>query len=335
MLSAASGRVIYSDFDDPHARECAKNKANFGRQVIIEFGDGLALRYAHLDDVFLRLSQTVAVDQLVGTVGDTGLCENNSGQTAHLHTSVYSNIDRSVAGCTAKRGFDNMRDYLITGSAPGSSTRCEAYAARFEFQQGAQLAVSGGTWNDRQIGLIGTSFAFSSVVDGVAVPHLDVSGPAGWNAGSAFRFLSFTPPGMSVDRSMGWQLIPPVSGEYTGTISQGGSTYRAEFEINATSQLEPPEVTRLRVTGGSVSISWKPGADAESFLVRINAVPFIGSVVVERVVPAQDRSASFNIALEPGDYQAVVWAFPEDLTTPGSFQSSFDIASDFRLFTVP
>ncbi len=61
-------------------------KGTYGNQVIIDHGDGVQTRYAHMDSVTVSAGDEVAIGQQVGVEGSTG---NSTG--SHLHFEVIIN----------------------------------------------------------------------------------------------------------------------------------------------------------------------------------------------------------------------------------------------------
>src|SRR6185312_6928916 len=49
----------------------------------------------------------------------------------------------------------------------------------------AEMSVIGGTFLDRDGGIVGTSFLFDPLLPGGTVPFLAIRGPTGWNANNA------------------------------------------------------------------------------------------------------------------------------------------------------
>lgn len=80
---------------------------------------------------------------------------------------------------------------------------------------------------------------------------------------------------------------------------------------------------------------------AQSFMVRVNLVPFTGTIEGEKVVSGASRSATLSglVLLGGNEYQAVVWGFSQDVQTPGPivgpFNFAFNLASDDNFFIVP
>lgn len=68
----------------------AKRKGSYGRLVIIDHGDGVESRYAHLQRIVVKPGQIVAAGEIVGTVGSSG---RSTGP--HLHFEVREQ-DRAI-----------------------------------------------------------------------------------------------------------------------------------------------------------------------------------------------------------------------------------------------
>lgn len=219
--------------------------------------------------------------------------------------------------------------------AVDDATAAVSNAASFEVLPPFPLHIAGGTWFDRDLGLIGTAFMFESRIDGEPLPYVDISGPSGWNGGNTFRSFAFAPPGISADRAMWWDLIPPVTGTYIATGQTSAGPVQVPLSIDASSQLPPPTVEQAIVTADGVEISWNAHPSARSFLVRLNDIPFPNFSLGEILLPSQVRNWTFGLNLPPGNYQAVVWAFPENLTEPGTIQTPFNISSDSLFFAEP
>lgn len=79
--AAASGVVI----------EASYSKKGYGKTIVIRHKDGIhQARYAHLDEIFVRVGQEVKVRQRIGLVGATGFVrgENGNKNASHLHFEV-------------------------------------------------------------------------------------------------------------------------------------------------------------------------------------------------------------------------------------------------------
>ena len=60
--------------------------SGYGNQVIIDFGNGIAAAYSHLDSIAVSAGQAVSLGQFIGTVGNTG-----ASYGAHLHFGLLIN----------------------------------------------------------------------------------------------------------------------------------------------------------------------------------------------------------------------------------------------------
>ncbi|OXS26401.1 MAG: hypothetical protein BI182_08380 [Acetobacterium sp. MES1] len=58
----------------------------YGNQVVIDFGNGIAAAYSHLDSIAVEAGQAVSLGQIIGTVGNTG-----ASYGAHLHFGLLIN----------------------------------------------------------------------------------------------------------------------------------------------------------------------------------------------------------------------------------------------------
>jgi murein DD-endopeptidase MepM/ murein hydrolase activator NlpD len=74
VVAAASGTVIYAGWDGA-----------YGNSVVIDHGNGLFSRYAHLSSVSVSNGQSVSAGQAIGVSGTTG---NSDGE--HLHFEIRS-----------------------------------------------------------------------------------------------------------------------------------------------------------------------------------------------------------------------------------------------------
>ncbi|MDA0161023.1 peptidoglycan DD-metalloendopeptidase family protein [Solirubrobacter ginsenosidimutans] len=72
ITAAASGRVIFSGYDD-----------GWGLTVVLDHGNGVHTRYAHLSAAAVTVGASVGVGSLVGRVGQTGFATG-----PHLHFEV-------------------------------------------------------------------------------------------------------------------------------------------------------------------------------------------------------------------------------------------------------
>jgi murein DD-endopeptidase MepM/ murein hydrolase activator NlpD len=84
VRAAASGRVAFAGYDD-----------GFGLTVVLDHGNGVRTRYAHLSSATVSLGRFVTGGALVGRVGATGFATG-----PHLHFEVTlrgANVDPAPA----------------------------------------------------------------------------------------------------------------------------------------------------------------------------------------------------------------------------------------------
>lgn len=74
VLAVEPGLVVY-----------AATEGNYGSLIVINHGDGLQTRYAHLDRILVQAGQNVAPGEAIGTVGVSGKPDLN---VSHLHFEV-------------------------------------------------------------------------------------------------------------------------------------------------------------------------------------------------------------------------------------------------------
>jgi murein DD-endopeptidase MepM/ murein hydrolase activator NlpD len=64
----------------------AGDKGPNGRVVELDLGDGVTMKFAHLDDISVAVGAAVKTGGTIGTVGNTG---RSTG--SHVHVEVYRN----------------------------------------------------------------------------------------------------------------------------------------------------------------------------------------------------------------------------------------------------
>jgi len=98
IVSSYKGTVVYTRTGIPNAynkdKKCWEQKDGigtdycYGNQVIIDHGNGVFSRYAHLDDnIPVGVEENINAGTIIGYVGNSG---NSSSQ--HLHVVFYKNI---------------------------------------------------------------------------------------------------------------------------------------------------------------------------------------------------------------------------------------------------
>jgi len=197
------------------------------------------------------------------------------------------------------------------------------------------LSIVGGTYFDREFGLIGTAFLYDPSAPGGRIDQALIHGPQGWNGNGSFTCSRYQPTGTASTRSICWTFTGPVSGTYTAQGSGGDITRDGTFSIDAGSTLEAPAITNVAVGTSQVSIDWTASSAAKSFLVRVNPTRLTGSATGEMVVSSTTRHATLaGLTLAPGSYHAVVFEFDKDVMTPGQMGIQFNIGAQGTTFTV-
>ena len=60
-----------------------EKRGGYGKQIVIDHGNGYTSRYAHLHKIFVNKGDTVKIGDTIGSVGSTGLSTGN-----HLHYEI-------------------------------------------------------------------------------------------------------------------------------------------------------------------------------------------------------------------------------------------------------
>jgi hypothetical protein len=121
-------------------------------------------------------------------------------------------------------------------------------------------------------------------------------------------------------------------------LSGNQDTARGIARGSQSSTLRPPQITSVTATSATgrqrIAVTWKTPKGARSYLLRINRSPWPGTSDGERIVivpPNRTLATAVisNPSLTVGNhYQIVVWAFSDNVKTPGSITAPFNIASD-------
>lgn len=217
------------------------------------------------------------------------------------------------------------------GPAPPSTSRSGFGALPTTIQ------LSVGTFFDRDRGLMGTSFGLNHEPPAAPAQMVVIRGPNGWNYGSEHACPSYRPAGMADNKTMCWHVdATPVVGVYE--IARGGrAPVAGSSRIDTQSILSPPEITALSVRSDNLTVDWNAPVEASSFLVRLNEIPYDGTVTSETLVDGSQREATLgDLALaERSNYQVTVFAFDHDVTRPGSSDGPFNVSSHSRSFATP
>lgn len=87
-LTAPLGTKIYP-LREGVVIEVSSTKWDYGRSVVIDHGNGLQTRYAHMGKMFVQEGERITTDKAIGEIGITG---KTTGP--HLHFEVIKNGDR-------------------------------------------------------------------------------------------------------------------------------------------------------------------------------------------------------------------------------------------------
>ena len=79
VLSVGMGKIAF-----------AGEREGYGKLVVVNHGSGKQTRYAHLDNIGVKLGQSVKLGDVLGTVGTTGQPDTNQ---PHLHFEIRYNSD--------------------------------------------------------------------------------------------------------------------------------------------------------------------------------------------------------------------------------------------------
>jgi len=126
IVSSFSGTVLLADVDG--------DIGAYGKEVIIQSDENsaFAMRYAHLDSVYVTNGESVEVGTPLGTLGDSGLPDlprQTNNNCAHLHLVLYKNLNATA--------LDRLKHGNSAKSLRGSA---DIFAAKFHSD-----ATTGGT----------------------------------------------------------------------------------------------------------------------------------------------------------------------------------------------
>jgi murein DD-endopeptidase MepM/ murein hydrolase activator NlpD len=65
-----------------------RSETGYGNQVVVDHGEGMVSRYAHCQDIFVKVGDPVNAGQLLGTVGSSG---DSTGPHLHLEVRIDGN----------------------------------------------------------------------------------------------------------------------------------------------------------------------------------------------------------------------------------------------------
>lgn len=87
-LAALKGTPIKAASGGKIVKACYE--FGYGNTVIIEHNRKYKTRYAHMNEIQVKVGQVVAKGHKIGTVGDTGFVQSEGSNASHLHFEVYA-----------------------------------------------------------------------------------------------------------------------------------------------------------------------------------------------------------------------------------------------------
>jgi hypothetical protein len=234
-----------------------------------------------------------------------------------------------VAGVVAM-----SHDFVTPGDMTG---QFNASGHWVEFESALPFSIAGGTWYDRDAGLMGSAFVFNPNHVVGTISSVDIRGPEGWNDNAPLTCGLWQPPGTAGDRSLCGPRVPAVSGEYMAEASADGQRLETRFSIDLNDQLGTPEITGVTLTANEVALEWNAPPESKSFLARVARSPFEGDladVLQEVVVGGDVRQATLSeVSLDTGtEYVAEVVALALDVVSPGEIEGQFNSSTHFMTF---
>ncbi|MGO1071230.1 M23 family metallopeptidase [Lysobacter sp. CA199] len=91
---------------------------SYGKYVVIDHGGGWSTLYAHLNSFSVRVGDTVALGQGVGTVGNTGTSFGAHLHHEQLHNGALQKIKFNGRQIHYFDGSDRYTDYKSANSCP-------------------------------------------------------------------------------------------------------------------------------------------------------------------------------------------------------------------------
>jgi hypothetical protein len=299
---------------------CPKEWGKISSQAIRVRSDAqpaVEVWYVHVSDTFVSVGQAVPQGKILGKTGDSGCA-----------TAVHLHIELILGGRHPSWAGLRLDTFIVptagAGSRPVDSTNFVGAGATFR-----KLEIAGGTWNDRLAGVIGTAFDFRPVSPTQSV---EISGPSTWNANQTFNCVPISSGPSDRVHAPCWVSTQPASGSYRAKSTVGGVTRSTSVSINPRQILTPPTMS-LEVTSTHAIVRFSATSGAKSFAVRANAVPYLGVILEEIVVPTGIEVVAFPLDRLPttGIIQFSVFAFSADMFSATRDDTrAFNISSDSR-----
>lgn len=81
VVASYAGKVLYTGFQEKLA----------GWFVVVDIGHGLKMMYAHLEEITVKVGDTLDTGVKLGILGQSGNAEGEPASEAHVHFEIYSN----------------------------------------------------------------------------------------------------------------------------------------------------------------------------------------------------------------------------------------------------
>jgi len=143
ILSPYSGIVIYTRVTMVHDNVNCSSKKDvygtdycYGNQVIIDHGNGIYSRFAHLTkDILVTKGQKIEVGDAIGYMGNSGNTYGNDAQGQHLHVGFYKNVIADDVKKRLQKGKYAGGDPFAPSRAIKNSKKPKQsqYAVKFNF----------------------------------------------------------------------------------------------------------------------------------------------------------------------------------------------------------
>ena len=113
IYAIKNGTVVRIQTMAPNKPKDDETQPAYGNNIIIRDSDGLYVRYAHLDEIYVKVGDNVSAGSQIGKMGDTG--KGIPGPNLHLHISVYPS---NTPDFTMANSIINPFYYILDGIYP-------------------------------------------------------------------------------------------------------------------------------------------------------------------------------------------------------------------------
>ncbi|HVO28846.1 MAG TPA: M23 family metallopeptidase [Candidatus Paceibacterota bacterium] len=285
-VAAASGTVLLADNFGFNG--------GYGAQVLIDHGEGVVSRYAHLvaGTVPVRAGDHVAQGGTLGKIGDTGLVRSLSclwHPGTHLHFAMY---DRTAGGGISAHlpepisGYTNLREGQWYISDNGTGT-------------GAVLGVA------------------TSAPPVTAVPSAPVTAPPSVFSENTTTYVGADGGGSGSDGGTGGTavvLVPPASGSSGSSESPGLASSTASGTASTTTTATTSAAAGMDIAFDSTTLaldlSWQPPQDASDTAgstTRYDILKLDPDDASGTAALGETTSTAFSYQLTDGDFGGIAY----------------------------